>query len=75
MSIKLHCNSDIVVLTVQFSQSTFSGSEESGSISVTLLLEEGTSTTDITVTVIPFDQTPVSAEGKRCVSYTLISQC
>ena len=42
----------------------YSGLEASGFISVTLLLREGTSTEDITVTVTLSDQSPVSAEGK-----------
>ena len=42
----------------------YSGLEASGFISVTLLLREGTSTDNITVTVIPSAQSPVSAEGK-----------
>ena len=56
------------VLTVQFSQSVFTANESSGVILVTLLLEGGTSDSDISVTVIPSDQSPLSAEGKRCVS-------
>ena len=56
------------VLMVQFSQSTFPGSESLGRVPVTLLLEGGTSDSDISVTVIPSDQSPLSAEGKRCVS-------
>ena len=34
-----------------------------------LLLEGGTSSSDINVTVIPSDQSSVSAEGMRCVSH------
>ena len=49
---------------------TYFGSEESGVVPVTLLLGGGTSSSDITVTVTPSDQSPVSAEGKRCVSYS-----
>ena len=52
------------VLTVQFSKSTFSGSETAGAITVTLLLGGGTSASVIIVTVIPSDQSPVSAHGK-----------
>ena len=58
------------VLTVQFSQITYFGSEESGVVPVTLLLGGGTSSIDITITVTPSDQSPVSAEGKRCVFYS-----
>ena len=57
-------------LTVQFSQSTYTSSESSGIVPVTLLLSGGVSASNIIVTVIPSDQSPVSAEGKRCVSYT-----
>ena len=42
----------------------------SGVISVTLSLSGGTSTNDIIVTVIPSDQSPVSAEGKILISQT-----
>ena len=51
-------------LTVQFSSSTFTDSEYSGNISVTVMLEGGTSFTDINVIVIPSDQSPVSAASK-----------
>ena len=42
----------------------YSGPEESGFIPVTLLLRGGTLNKDITLTVIPSDQSPVSAEGE-----------
>ena len=58
----------LAVLQVEFSQSDYTSSEQSGVVPVTLVLRGGTSTSDITVTVIPSDQSPVSAEGKRCVS-------
>ena len=54
----------ILELAIQFSNSTFSGLESSGIISVTLILEGGTSASVITLTVQPFDQSPVSAQGK-----------
>ncbi|XP_065905004.1 uncharacterized protein [Dysidea avara] len=57
------------ILVMQFSQSTFSASESIGKISVTLLLEGGTSDSNISVTVIPSDQSPISAEGNG-VDYT-----
>ena len=50
------------VLMVQFSQNTYSGSETSGTVHVMLLLRGGTSTSDITVTVMLSD---ISAKGKR----------
>ena len=58
----------ILVLMVQFSQPNYTTSESSGVVPVTLMLEGGTSDSDISVTVIPSDQSPLSAEGKRCVS-------
>ena len=51
-------------LTVTFSQTTYTGLEQSGVVLVTLLLEGGTSSSDINVTVTPSDQSPVSAQGK-----------
>ena len=53
-----------LVLSIEFAQTVYSGSEASGFIPVTLLLRGGTSTDDITVTVLPSDQSPVSAEGE-----------
>ena len=41
----------------------YTGSERSGHLSVTLSLKGGNSAFDITVTVTPSDQSPVSAEG------------
>ena len=57
-----------IVLTVQFSQNMFTGSESSGIVPVTLLLGGGTSANPISIIVTPSDQTPLSAEGKKCVS-------
>ena len=54
---------------VHFSNATFSGTEESGVVSVTLSLEGGSSPFVITVNVIPSDQSPVSAEGKEPVLF------
>ena len=56
------------MLKLQFSQNVFVGSESSGIVPVTLLLKEGTSDRDISVTVVLSDQSPLSAEGKRCMS-------
>ena len=61
---KLILFSVFAVLSIQFSNSTFFGLESSGNISVTLILEGGTSASVISVTVQPFDQSPVSAQGK-----------
>ena len=49
---------------MQFSQANYFGLETIGIVTINLLLRGGTSTNDITVTVIPSDQSPVSAEGK-----------
>ena len=56
---------------VQFSQPNYTGTEASGVVHVTLLLEGGTSSRDIAVTVTPSDQSPVSAEGKDMSCNTL----
>ena len=56
------------VLMVGFSDNVFNGSESSGRILVRLLLSGGTSATPVSVIVTPSDQSPVSAQGKRCVS-------
>ena len=55
---------------MRFDQETYNGSESSGVMIVTLSLSGGTSANDITVTVIPSDQLPVSAEGKESMSCT-----
>ena len=55
-----------VVIRVEFSNATFSGSESSGVIYVTLSLEGGTLPFAITVTVVTSEQ---SAEGKRCTLF------
>ena len=57
-------------IPVVFSQPNYYVTESSGKLTVTLLLTKGISVSNITVTVIASDQSPVSAEGKRCVSYT-----
>jgi len=58
-------------LTIEFAHQTFNGSEPTsdifGVILVMLLLEGGTSVSDISVIVTPSDQSPLSAEGKNCV--------
>ena len=58
----------VIVLTVEFSENQFAGLESSGRVPVTLMLRGGTSASDISVIVTPSDQSPVSAQGKRCVS-------
>ena len=59
-----------VVLQVEFAKRVNTASETSGFVSVILSLSGGTSTNDITVTVVPSDQSPVSAEGKIVISQT-----
>ena len=56
---------------VEFSQSSYNVSESSGNLSVTLLLYGGTSAINITVIVMPSNQSPPSAEGKICVYQTV----
>ena len=59
---QLYCYS--AVLSVEFDHTNYTGSEKSGFISVTLSLKGGDSADDITVTVTPSNQSPVSAEGE-----------
>ena len=59
--IKQQCLFTSGPLTIEFSQSRFYSSESSTNMVVTLILGRGTSSTDITITVILFEQ---SAEGK-----------
>jgi len=58
----------ILELTLQFSENVSTGSESLGIVPVALVLVGGTSAIPISVTVIPSDQSPISAEGKNCVS-------
>ena len=58
----------VIVLTVQFSQNMFIGPELSGRVPVTLSLGGGISAGPISVAVTPSDQSPVSAQGRRCMS-------
>jgi len=64
--------SNFVELTVEFTQQSFRGSEPVGDtigvINVRLLLKGGASVSNISVTVIPSDQSPLSAKGKRFLS-------
>jgi len=63
--------SNFVELTIEFTQQSFSGSEPVGDtigvINVALVLKGGVSVSNISVIVIPSDQSPLSAKGKRCV--------
>lgn len=55
---------------IEFSLPNYADHESSGNISVTLLLRGGISSTDINVTVIPSNQSPLSAEGSLCMPLT-----
>ena len=70
INLSLQFYSHTLVLIVEFNQMVYSGSEASGVIPVTLSLRGGTSSYDINVTVMPSNQSPVSAEGKNNVCYT-----
>ena len=56
-----------VVLKVKLSEDLCMGGETTGVIPVTLLLEGGTSSSDINVVMIPYDS--LSAEGKGIILY------
>ena len=51
------------VLSVEFAQSSYTGGEKSRVITVMLVLKGGSSDDNITVIVIPYNQSPVSAMG------------
>ena len=53
----------MLVLVVEFASSQFTGSELSEFIEVTVRIADGSSSTPITVTVTPSEQSPVSAMG------------
>ena len=57
-------------MIVYFDTMVFSGSESSGNITVSMELIRHSSimTGNITVIVVPSNQSPVSAEGKACES-------
>ena len=54
-------------MIIHFDTTVFNGSESSGMVSISLQLRRHPSITsgDITVIIIPSNQSPVSAEGKR----------
>ena len=52
------------MLTVEFASGQFTGSESSGFIEVIVKVTGGVSSSPITVTVIPSEQSPLSAMGK-----------
>ena len=53
----------MLVLVVEFASSQFNGSESSEFIEVIVRIADGSSSTPITVTVTPSEQSPVSAMG------------
>jgi len=59
-------------MTVYFDTTIFIDSESSGNITISMNLIRNAPdmSGEITVMVIPSNQLPLSAEGKRCVSYT-----
>ena len=48
---------------VQFTTVRYSGTERSGAVNVDLELIRGTSASPFNITVIPSEQSPVSAQG------------
>ena len=60
-----------VVLMVQFSDRTYSGTEASGFVNVDVALIGGTSATPFGVTVTPSEQSPVSATGNNVICVLL----
>ena len=59
------CVRTYVVLMVEFASGQFTGSELSGFIEVIVRVTGGVSSSPITVTVTPSEQSPVSAMGMR----------
>ena len=53
------------MLVVEFASGQFTASESSGFIEVIVIATGGSSSTPITVTVTPSEQSPVSAIGKH----------
>ena len=56
---------------VEFSHSTYNGSESSGSIVVTLMLRGGRTSEDLIVAVKLSDISASSSKGSRCVTFSL----
>ena len=66
------------MLTVEFASGQFTGSESSGFIEVIVRVTGGVSSSPITVTVIPSEQSPVSAMGEFvliCMRVKLLQLC
>ena len=61
-------------MIVRFDSMIFTGSESSGNITVSMeLIRHPLVDGEISVTIIPSDLSPASAQGKRCVSYSDIN--
>ena len=57
-------------MPVYFDETVFTGSELSSNITVSMtLVRNAIMNGEITVVVIPSEQSPLSAEGKRCIHY------
>ena len=67
---KTFCSSVLIgPLIVEFASDHFEHVESSTQLSISLSLGRGTSAFDIMVIILPFDQSPVSAEGKWCIPF------
>ena len=61
----IECCHFFTVVRVQFSQNSFTGTEASGFVLVSVVLDGGSSVSPFSVTVTPSEQTPVSAAGSE----------
>ena len=60
------------MLVVEFASGQFTGSESSEFIEVVVRVTGGSSSTPITVTVTPSEQSPVSALGMYVYNYVIL---
>ena len=60
---------------MRFTQTQYTGSEDTGFVLVTLKLVGGTSSSQFDVTVTPSKESPVSAEGNSVYDNVLIEEC
>ena len=65
----------IIGIIVRFTQTKYTGSEDTGFVLVTLELVGGTSSRPFNVTVTPLEQSPKSAEGNSVYDNVLIEEC
>ena len=71
---KTFCFSDLIgPLIVEFVSDQFEHVESSTQFFISLSLERGTAAFDIMVIVLPFDQSPVSAEGEWRISLIMLT--